>query len=109
MLTFVFTFVGGSLVVDQVYQSCDVRLVEWYDWEDLTKNKMKESGKGTLNCLRSIQAWFRGLSVIVVVLTGPSFTFRHIYWIRYHVSTHILDRVSRPDTYIGLSVTFRHM
>jgi len=29
MLTCVFIFVGRSLVVDQMYRSCDVLLVEW--------------------------------------------------------------------------------
>lgn len=35
MVTHVFRFVGESLVVDQVYQSCDGLLVEWDDREEL--------------------------------------------------------------------------
>ncbi|WMV40871.1 hypothetical protein MTR67_034256 [Solanum verrucosum] len=30
-LTRIFTFEGGSLVVDQVYRSCDILLIEWDD------------------------------------------------------------------------------
>jgi len=49
-----------------------------------------------------------GVIMIVVVLTGMGVTFRHIYWIGCHIPTHILDRVSHSDTYIGSGVTFRH-